>query len=133
MDEAPDHPAHHSRRSRPGPRHTLGRQPYYHIAAHLGSSGLTASAITPLVALFRRFIPRLLAILASYLIVLIILGLVFYLIITTMIAQLSALANNVSIWLTPTSNERNTPLIGILLRSGLTSDQNSLRFAVCAQ
>ncbi|HZU66342.1 MAG TPA: AI-2E family transporter [Ktedonobacteraceae bacterium] len=86
-------------------------------------AALIAYAITPLVALFRRFIPRPLAILASYLIVLIILGLVFYLIITTMIAQLSALANNVSIWLTPTSNGGNSPLVGILLRLGLTANQ----------
>lgn len=86
-------------------------------------AALIAYAIAPMVALFRRFIPRALAILAAYLIVLILLGLVFYLIISTMITQLSGLAQNVSVLLTPTGNSGNSPLIGILLRIGLTDSQ----------
>ena len=89
----------------------------------LAVAALIAYAIAPMVELFRRFIPRALAILAAYLIVLILLGLVFYLIISTMITQLSGLAQNVSVLLTPTSNGGNSPLIGILLRIGLTDSQ----------
>lgn len=89
----------------------------------LAMAALIAYAIVPLVGLFRRWVPRALAILVSYLIVLILLGLVFYLIISTMITQLSALAQNVSVWLTPTGKNGNSPLIGILLRIGLTDSQ----------
>jgi predicted PurR-regulated permease PerM len=86
-------------------------------------AALIAYAIAPLVELFRRIVPKALAILASYLIVLILLGLVFYLIISTMITQLSGLAQNVSVLLTPTSKGGNSPLVGILLRIGVTSNQ----------
>ena len=86
-------------------------------------AALIAYAIVPLVKLFKRFIPRPIAILVSYLIVLILLGLILYLIISTMISQLSGLANNVSVLLTPTTKGGNSPLIGILLRLGLTNDQ----------
>jgi predicted PurR-regulated permease PerM len=89
----------------------------------LAMAALIAYAIAPLVELFRRIVPRALAILASYLIVLILLGLVFYLIISTMITQLSGLAQNVSVLLSPTSKGGNSPLIGILLRIGLTDSQ----------
>jgi predicted PurR-regulated permease PerM len=86
-------------------------------------AALVAYAIAPLVELCKRIMPRPLAVLASYLIVLILLGMVFYLIISTMITQLSGLAQNVSILLTPTSQGGNSPLIGILLRLGLTDTQ----------
>ena len=86
-------------------------------------AALIAYAIAPLVELFRRIVPKALAILASYLIVLILLGMVFYLIISTMITQLSGLAQNVSVLLSPTSKGGNSPLIGILLRIGVTSNQ----------
>ncbi|HJT57492.1 MAG TPA: AI-2E family transporter [Ktedonobacteraceae bacterium] len=86
-------------------------------------AALIAYAIVPLVKLFKRFIARPIAILVSYLIVLIFLGLILYLIISTMITQLSGLANNVSVLLTPTAKGGNSPLIGILLRLGLTNDQ----------
>src|SRR5215469_8572994 len=65
-------------------------------------AALVAYAIAPMVDLFQRFMPRPIAILAAYLIVLVLLGLVFYLIISTTITQLSALAQNVSVLLTPT-------------------------------
>ncbi len=86
-------------------------------------AALISYAIVPLVELINRFIPRPLAILASYLIVLILLGLVLYLIISTMITQLSGLAQHITILLTPTSNGGNSPLVGILLRLGLTGNQ----------
>jgi predicted PurR-regulated permease PerM len=86
-------------------------------------AALIAYAIAPLVELFKRIMPRALAILASYLIVLILLGMVLYLIISTMITQLSGLAQNVSILLTPTSKGGNSPLIELLLRIGLTDSQ----------
>jgi predicted PurR-regulated permease PerM len=86
-------------------------------------AALVAYAIAPLIALFKRFMPQPIAILVSYLIVLIILGMVFYLIISTMITQLSGLAQNVSVLLTPTSKGGNSPLVGILLNFGVTSNQ----------
>ena len=86
-------------------------------------AALVAYAIAPMVELFQRVMPRPIAILAAYLVLLILLGLILYLIISTMITQLSGLAQNVSILLTPTSKGGNSPLVGILLNIGLTSNQ----------
>lgn len=86
-------------------------------------AALIAYAIAPVVELFQRVMPRALAILAVYLIVLVLLGMLFYLIISTMVTQLTFLAKNVGTLLTPGSKGQDSPLVRILLSIGLTHDQ----------
>jgi predicted PurR-regulated permease PerM len=86
-------------------------------------AALLAYAIAPVVELFKRVMPRALAILAVYLIVIILLGMLLYLIISTMVTQLTSLAESVSKLLTPGSNGQDSPLVRILLSIGLTHNQ----------
>lgn len=86
-------------------------------------AALIAYAIAPIVELFHRLIPRPLAILAAYLIVLVLLGMLLYLIINTMVTQLTSLAQNVSKLLIPASSGQASPLVNILMRFGLTTNQ----------
>jgi predicted PurR-regulated permease PerM len=81
-----------------------------------------AYAIAPVVEVFHKMMPRPLAILLAYLIVLVILGVVSYVVVSTAVYQISVLANNVSIWLRP--NERGQiTLIALLLKVGLSQAQ----------
>ena len=89
----------------------------------LALAALIAYAIAPVVELFHRVMPRPLAILAAYLIVLVLLGMLLYLIISTMVAQLTSLAQNVSKLLIPVSSGQAPPLVNILMRFGLTTGQ----------
>jgi len=86
-------------------------------------AALIAYAIAPVVELFHRVMPRPLAILLAYLIVLVLLGMLLYLIISTMVTQLTSLAQNVTNLLTPTSSGQASPLENILMRFGLTTNQ----------
>jgi len=75
-----------------------------HIVASLlifAVAALIAYAIAPVVDFFHRVMPRALAILAVYLIVLVLLGLVMYLVLNTAITQISSLAHNTGGILTP--------------------------------
>ncbi len=99
-------------------------------ASHIISSilifavaALIAYAIAPVVELFKRVMPRALAILAVYLIVIILLSMLLYLIISTMVTQLTSLAESVSKLLTSGSNGQDSPLVKILLSIGLTRNQ----------
>ena len=86
-------------------------------------AALIAYAIAPAVDLFRKIMPRPLAILAAYLIVIVLLGMLLYLIISTMVTQLTSLAQNVSKLLVPTTSGQAPPLVNILMRFGLTTNQ----------
>ncbi len=81
-----------------------------------------AYAIAPVVEVFHRVMPRPLAILLAYLIVLAILGAVSYVVVSTAVHQISVLANNVGIWLRPNAKGQIT-LIALLLKVGLTQAQ----------
>src|SRR5690348_9218281 len=86
-------------------------------------AALIAYAIAPAVELFHRVMARPLAIIAAYLIVLILLGMLLYLIISTMVTQLTSLAKNVSKLLIPAGSGQASPLVDILMSFGVTTDQ----------
>jgi predicted PurR-regulated permease PerM len=89
-------------------------------------ASLIAYAIIPIVAFFQRIVPRLprpLAITAVYVIVIALLGLLLYFIIKTMIIQLSALAQSITVLLQPGKNGQGSPLIRILKGIGLSTTQ----------
>jgi predicted PurR-regulated permease PerM len=85
-------------------------------------ASLIAYAIVPVVDLFQRVLPRALAILAVYVIVLGLLGLVLYFIIKTMVAQLSALADSIAVLLKSPKNGQS-PLVKILHEIGFSTVQ----------
>jgi predicted PurR-regulated permease PerM len=89
----------------------------------LAVAALLAYAIAPAVDLFHRVMPRPIAILAVYLIVIALLGLVLYLIVRNTVTQLITLAESMSRLLIPSSNGQDSPLVGILLSIGLTHNQ----------
>lgn len=86
-------------------------------------AALIAYAIAPAVDLFHRVMPRPIAILVVYLIVLALLGFALYLIITNTVTQLISLSESISRLLLPSSNGQDSPLVRILLSIGLTHDQ----------
>lgn len=67
-------------------------------------AALIAYAIAPAVDFLHRFMPRALAILAVYLVVLVLLGLLMYFVLNTAITQISSLAKNIGSLLTPIEN-----------------------------
>jgi predicted PurR-regulated permease PerM len=87
-------------------------------------AALIAYAIVPVVELFQKVMPRALAILFAYLIVMIILGAVAYSVVNTAVFQISALVHNVTIWLTP-DNKGKLPLLDLLHTLGLSDTQIS--------
>jgi predicted PurR-regulated permease PerM len=87
-------------------------------------AALIAYAIVPVIELFRRVMPRPLAILLAYLIVIIILGAIVYSVVNTAVFQISALVQNASTWLTP-NNKGQFPLMDLLHTIGLSDTQIS--------
>jgi predicted PurR-regulated permease PerM len=85
-------------------------------------AALIAYAIVPVVELFQRVMPRALAILIAYLIVMMMLGAIVYSVVNTAVFQVSALVQNVSIWLTP-NNQGKLPLLDLLHTIGLSDAQ----------
>ncbi len=97
-------------------------------------ASLIAYAIIPVVDLFQRVMPRSLAILAVYVIVLGLLGLIMYFIIKTMVVQLSSLAQSIAVLLQSGKNGQASPLVRILEDIGLSSSQiNNLGSQLSAQ
>ena len=86
-------------------------------------ASLIAYAIIPIVALFQRIMPRSLAIVAVYVIVLGLLGLILYFIIKTMVVQLSNLAQSIAVLLQSGKNGQDSPLVRILKDFGISSGQ----------
>jgi predicted PurR-regulated permease PerM len=85
-------------------------------------AALIAYAIAPAVGILNKVMPRALAILLAYLIVFIILGVISYSVVSTAIFQISVLASNVEVWLTP-NNKGQITLLALLLKVGLTQGQ----------
>lgn len=86
-------------------------------------ASLIAYAIVPVVDLFQRVMPRPLAIVAVYVIVLGLLGLILYFIIKTMVTQLSTLAQSIAVLLQPGKNGQASPLVKILNEIGISPGQ----------
>jgi len=87
-------------------------------------AALIAYAIAPVVDTFHKVMPRPLAILLAYLIVISILGAVSYLVVSTAVVQIGVLANNIAVWLQPNARGQIT-LLAFLLKVGLTQAQIS--------
>lgn len=86
-------------------------------------AALIAYAVVPLVGLFQRIMPRPLAILLTYLIVLGCVVLLLYLLIVTSISQFAALANAIKSYFTPGKHGAQSPIMQILQRFGVTQAQ----------
>lgn len=89
----------------------------------LAIAALLAYALAPGVKLLQRFIPRFLAILVMYLLVLGTISFLLYLIVTTAIEQVGSLVSNVQRWLTPTRVGYLSPLEQTLRPFGISSEQ----------
>lgn len=85
-------------------------------------ASLIAYAIMPVVEFCQRIMPRWLAIVLVYVVVLGLLGLLLYFIIKTMVVQLSNLAQSIVVLLT-SKNGQDSPLIRILKDFGLSNSQ----------
>src|SRR5436305_4543310 len=81
-----------------------------------------AYAIAPVVEVFHKAMPRPLAIILAYLIVIAILVVISYVVASTAILQIGVLANNIGIWLKPNDKGQIT-LLALLLKTGLTQAQ----------
>ena len=81
-----------------------------------------AYAIAPVVEFFHKAMPRPLAILLAYLIVIAILVVISYVVVSTAVLQIGVLANNIGVWLTP-NDKGQISLLALLLKTGLTQTQ----------
>lgn len=88
-------------------------------------AGLIAYALFPAVRILSRYIPRGVAILFVYLVVLAGLGSVVYLVLTTAITQITAFSGQVSVWLTPGPNNNPSPLLSLLDQLGISQSEIS--------
>jgi len=86
-------------------------------------AALLAYALAPGVKVLQRFMPRFLAILIMYLLVLGAISFLLYLIIATAIEQVGSLASNVQKWLTPKSAAHLSPLEQTLHTIGISPEQ----------
>jgi predicted PurR-regulated permease PerM len=85
-------------------------------------AALIAYAIAPAVEIMHKVMPRALAILFAYLIVIVILGVISYYVVSTAIIQIGVLVQGVSGWLKP-GNSGPISLVALLLKLGLTQAQ----------
>ena len=86
-------------------------------------ASLIAYAIIPVVEFCQRIMPRALAIVVVYVIVLGLLGMILYFIIKTMVVQLSNLAQSIAVLLQAGKNGQASPLVRILTDIGLSNTQ----------
>lgn len=91
----------------------------------LAIAALLAYALAPGVKMLQRFMPRFLAILIMYLIVLGLLSSLIYLIVTTAISQVGGLATSVQALLTPGKTGQLSPLEQTLRSLGISQQQIS--------
>ena len=86
-------------------------------------AALLAYALAPGVKLLERVMPRFLAILIMYIVVLGAVSLLIYFVVSTAIHQVGTLSTFVQYWLTPKSNGQLTPLEQFLQSFGITQSQ----------
>ena len=94
-----------------------------HTLLMLALAALFAYALAPAVTLLHRFLPKWLAILIVYVAVLAIIGAIFSLLISAVITEVSALADQVKFLLSPGSAGANTSLYRALQRLGVSASQ----------
>lgn len=86
-------------------------------------AGLLAYALAPLVTLFTRIMPRLLAVVLVYIVVLAGIGTLVYFVVSSALTQMIALSHSVGNLVTPTHPGRPTPLEQMLQSFGITPAQ----------
>src|SRR6185312_9259941 len=86
-------------------------------------AALLAFALTPAVKLLQRFMPRVLAVIIVYLVVLSGISLLLYAIINTAISQVSSLAETIKTFLTPQGQQQSVPIVQFFARFGITTVQ----------
>lgn len=86
-------------------------------------AALLAFALTPAVKILQRFVPRVLAVIIVYLVVLSGISLLLYAIINTAISQVSSLASTVQSFLTPEGQQKLVPIAQFFARFGITTTQ----------
>jgi predicted PurR-regulated permease PerM len=86
-------------------------------------AALLAYALVPAVKFLERAMPRPVAIIIVYLVVLGAISMLLYLVVSTAIAQAVSLSQFVGTLLTPTGQHQNTPLTQLLARFGIASSQ----------
>ncbi len=99
-------------------------------ASHIASTllllvlaALLAYALAPGVKFLERFMPRFLAILIMYIVVLGVVSLLIYFVVSTAIHQVGTLSTFVQYWLTPKSNGQLTPLEQFIQSFGISQSQ----------
>ena len=99
-------------------------------ASHIASTllllvlaALLAYALAPGVKLLERVMPRFLAILIMYIVVLGVVSLLIYFVVSTAIQQVGTLSTFVQYWLTPQHNGQLTPLEQFLQSFGISQSQ----------
>ncbi|HVU70826.1 MAG TPA: AI-2E family transporter [Ktedonobacteraceae bacterium] len=86
-------------------------------------AGLVAYAVLPLVGLLHHLMPRLLAVLLVYIVIVGFVFFLLYLLIEAGIAQITALAQSVRSYLTPGPHGHVSPLLQIVRRFGVSQEQ----------
>jgi predicted PurR-regulated permease PerM len=86
-------------------------------------AALLAFALTPAVKLLRRVMPRVLAVIIVYLVVLSGISLLLYAIVNTTIDQVSSLAETIKTFLTPQGQQQSVPIVQFFARFGVTTSQ----------
>jgi predicted PurR-regulated permease PerM len=86
-------------------------------------AALLAFALTPAVKLLRRVMPRVLAVIIVYLVVLSGISLLLYAIVNTTIDQVSSLAETIKTFLTPQGQQQSVPIVQFFARFGITTSQ----------
>ncbi len=86
-------------------------------------AALLAYALAPGVKLLERFMPRFLAILIMYIVVLGVISLLIYFVVSTAIHQVGTFSTFVQYWLTPQNNGNLTPLEQFLHSFGISQSQ----------
>ncbi len=89
----------------------------------LAIAALLAYALAPAVKLLERVMPRPMAIVIVYLIVLSVLSLLLYLIIRTTVDQIISLVSNIRLLTTPGSKGQLAPIVATLQRFGISQSQ----------
>ncbi len=99
-------------------------------AGHIASTilllvlaALLAYALAPGVKLLERVMPRFLAILIMYIVVLGVVSLLIYFVVSTAVQQVGTLSTFAQYWLTPKSNGQLTPLEQFLQSFGISQSQ----------
>lgn len=86
-------------------------------------AALLAFALTPAVKLLQRFMPRVLAVVVVYLVVLGGISLLLYAIINTTIDQITSLAATLKTFLTPQGQQQSAPIVQFFARFGVTASE----------